>query len=145
MRQGLRHSGDPPDKKIIEVAINEMTAITGQKAVATISRKDIANFKLRKKMPIGVMVTLRRASDGIAFTFYLIYKVCHFFCFFRVRTTYTVGFYQVEIIVRVSTLQFDRTYLRGIGSDVDSQLAECQLSQCAGYHARNRFALSSAA
>ena len=37
-----------------------MTAITGQKAVATISRKDIANFKLRKKMPIGVMVTLRR-------------------------------------------------------------------------------------
>ena len=39
------------DKKIIEVAINEMTAITGQKAVATISRKDIANFKLRKKMP----------------------------------------------------------------------------------------------
>ena len=49
------------DKKIIEVAINEMTAITGQKAVATVSRKDIANFKLRKKMPIGVMVTLRRA------------------------------------------------------------------------------------
>lgn len=48
------------DKKIIEVAINELTAITGQKAVATISRKDIANFKLRKKMPIGVMVTLRR-------------------------------------------------------------------------------------
>ena len=47
------------DKKIIEVAINELTAITGQKAVATISRKDIANFKLRKKMPIGVMVTLR--------------------------------------------------------------------------------------
>ena len=48
------------DKKIIDVAINEMTAITGQKAVATVSRKDIANFKLRKKMPIGVMVTLRR-------------------------------------------------------------------------------------
>ena len=48
------------DKKIIDVAINEMTAITGQKAVATVSRKDIANFKLRKKMPVGVMVTLRR-------------------------------------------------------------------------------------
>lgn len=48
------------DKKIIEVAINELTAITGQKAVATLSRKDISNFKLRKKMPIGVMVTLRR-------------------------------------------------------------------------------------
>ncbi|MDE5981782.1 MAG: 50S ribosomal protein L5, partial [Duncaniella sp.] len=48
------------DKKIIETAINELTAITGQKAVATLSRKDISNFKLRKKMPIGAMVTLRR-------------------------------------------------------------------------------------
>ncbi|MDD5780489.1 MAG: 50S ribosomal protein L5 [Bacteroidales bacterium] len=48
------------DKKIIEVAINELTAITGQKAVATVSKKDVSNFKLRKKMPIGVMVTLRR-------------------------------------------------------------------------------------
>ena len=48
------------DKKIIDVAINELTAITGQKAVATVSKKDVANFKLRKKMPIGVMVTLRR-------------------------------------------------------------------------------------
>ena len=48
------------DKKIIDVALNEITAITGQKAVATVSRKDISNFKLRKKMPIGVMVTLRR-------------------------------------------------------------------------------------
>lgn len=48
------------DKKIIDVAIEELTAITGQKAVATVSRKDISNFKLRKKMPIGVMVTLRR-------------------------------------------------------------------------------------
>ena len=47
------------DKKIIEVAINEMTTITGQKAVQTISKKDISNFKLRKKMPIGVRVTLR--------------------------------------------------------------------------------------
>ena len=48
------------DKKIIETAINELTAITGQKAVQTVSRKDIASFKLRKKMPIGAMVTLRR-------------------------------------------------------------------------------------
>ena len=48
------------DKKIIDVAIEELTTITGQKAVATFSKKDIANFKLRKKMPIGVMVTLRR-------------------------------------------------------------------------------------
>lgn len=58
INQGL---GDATqDKKIIDVAINELTAITGQKAVATFSKKDIANFKLRKKMPIGVMVTLRR-------------------------------------------------------------------------------------
>ena len=48
------------DKKIIEIAINEMTAIAGQKAIATYSKKDISNFKLRKKMPIGVRVTLRR-------------------------------------------------------------------------------------
>jgi large subunit ribosomal protein L5 len=47
------------DKKIIDTAINEMTTITGQKAVATFSRKDISNFKLRKQMPIGVRVTLR--------------------------------------------------------------------------------------
>ena len=50
------------DKKIIEVAINEMTTITGQKAVATISKKDISSFKLRKKMQIGVRVTLRGAN-----------------------------------------------------------------------------------
>ena len=48
------------DKKLIETAINELTAISGQKAVQTVSRKDISNFKLRKKMPIGAMVTLRR-------------------------------------------------------------------------------------
>jgi large subunit ribosomal protein L5 len=48
------------DKKIVDVAVQELTAITGQKAVATVSRKDISNFKLRKKMPIGAMVTLRR-------------------------------------------------------------------------------------
>jgi large subunit ribosomal protein L5 len=47
------------DKKLIETAINEMTLIAGQKAVATTSRKDISNFKLRKGMPIGVRVTLR--------------------------------------------------------------------------------------
>ena len=48
------------DKKIIEVATEEMTMIAGQKAVQTRSKKDISNFKLRKKMPIGVRVTLRR-------------------------------------------------------------------------------------
>ncbi|MCH5218312.1 MAG: 50S ribosomal protein L5 [Muribaculaceae bacterium] len=58
INQGL---GDATqDKKLIETAINELTAITGQKAVQTVSRKDISNFKLRKKMPIGAMVTLRR-------------------------------------------------------------------------------------
>lgn len=48
------------DKKIIETAIAELTTITGQKAVQTVSKKDISNFKLRKKMPIGARVTLRR-------------------------------------------------------------------------------------
>ncbi len=48
------------DKKLIETAIKEMTLITGQKAVQTLSKKDISNFKLRRKMPIGVNVTLRR-------------------------------------------------------------------------------------
>ena len=58
INQGL---GDATqDKKMIDVAINEISSIAGQKAVATYSKKDIANFKLRKKMPIGVMVTLRR-------------------------------------------------------------------------------------
>jgi len=47
------------DKKIIDVAVEELSTITGQKAVTTTSKKDIANFKLRKKMPIGVRVTLR--------------------------------------------------------------------------------------
>ena len=48
------------DKKIIETAINELTTITGQKAVQTLSKKDIYNFRVRKKMPIGARVTLRR-------------------------------------------------------------------------------------
>ena len=47
------------DKKVIDTAIEELTAITGQKAVATYSRKDISNFKLRKEMAIGARVTLR--------------------------------------------------------------------------------------
>jgi len=48
------------DKKIVDTAQEELTIITGQKAVQTMSRKDISNFKLRRKMPIGVKVTLRR-------------------------------------------------------------------------------------
>jgi len=47
------------DKKLVDIGVEELTAITGQKAVQTVSSKDIANFKLRKKMPIGVTVTLR--------------------------------------------------------------------------------------
>lgn len=47
------------DKKLIDHAIDELTIITGQKAVATISKKDVAAFKLRKGMPIGARVTLR--------------------------------------------------------------------------------------
>lgn len=47
------------DKKLVDVAQAELTTITGQQAVQTISRKDISNFKLRKGMPIGVKVTLR--------------------------------------------------------------------------------------
>lgn len=48
------------DKKLIDNAVQEITAITGQKAQITYSKKDISNFKLRKDMPIGVRVTLRR-------------------------------------------------------------------------------------
>ncbi|MCX4333792.1 MAG: 50S ribosomal protein L5 [Bacteroidales bacterium] len=47
------------DKKLVDVAQQELSIITGQKAVTTVSRKDISNFKLRKGMPIGVKVTLR--------------------------------------------------------------------------------------
>ena len=57
LNQGL---GDAvTDKKMVEQACDEMTLITGQKAVATKSKKDISNFKLRKGMPIGARVTLR--------------------------------------------------------------------------------------
>lgn len=47
------------DRKLIDIAINELSEVTGQKAVPTVSKRDISNFKLRKKMPIGVTVTLR--------------------------------------------------------------------------------------
>ena len=47
------------DKKLIDYAIEELTIISGQKAIATVSKKDVAAFKLRKGMPIGVKVTLR--------------------------------------------------------------------------------------
>ncbi|HEY0039806.1 MAG TPA: 50S ribosomal protein L5 [Flavisolibacter sp.] len=52
-------NGAVNDKKLIDIAIEEMTTISGQKAVATMSKKDISNFKLRKHMPIGAKVTLR--------------------------------------------------------------------------------------
>ena len=52
-------NGAVSDKKMIDIAIDELTQITGQRAVATMSKKDISNFKLRKNMPIGARVTLR--------------------------------------------------------------------------------------
>jgi len=52
-------NGAVNDKKLIDVAIGELEQITGQKAVPTLSKKDISNFKLRKGMPIGAKVTLR--------------------------------------------------------------------------------------
>jgi large subunit ribosomal protein L5 len=52
-------NGAVSDKKLVDVAVEELTTISGQKAVATMSKKDISNFKLRKNMPIGARVTLR--------------------------------------------------------------------------------------
>jgi len=52
-------NGAVADKKLVDVAVDELTNITGQKAIATYSKKDISNFKLRKGMPIGARVTLR--------------------------------------------------------------------------------------
>jgi len=52
-------NGAVSDKKLVDIAVDELTTITGQKAVATMSKKDISNFKLRKNMPIGARVTLR--------------------------------------------------------------------------------------
>jgi len=52
-------NGAVADKKLIDIAVEELSSITGQKAVATMSKKDISNFKLRKHMPIGARVTLR--------------------------------------------------------------------------------------
>src|SRR6188474_342369 len=52
-------NGAVTDKKLVDIAVDELTNITGQKAVATMSKKDISNFKLRKNMPIGARVTLR--------------------------------------------------------------------------------------
>lgn len=52
-------NGAVTDKKLVDVALDELTMISGQKAVSTVSKKDISNFKLRKNMPIGARVTLR--------------------------------------------------------------------------------------
>ncbi|RYY87660.1 MAG: 50S ribosomal protein L5 [Chitinophagaceae bacterium] len=52
-------NGAVNDKKLVDIAVDELTTIAGQKAVATFSKKDISNFKLRKHMPIGARVTLR--------------------------------------------------------------------------------------
>lgn len=60
LNQGVK--GSVADKKLIDDAIEEMTKVTGQKAVPTLSKKDISNFKLRKHMPIGCRVTLRGSN-----------------------------------------------------------------------------------
>ena len=52
-------NGAVNDKKLVDIALDELTTISGQKAIPTMSKKDISNFKLRKNMPIGVRVTLR--------------------------------------------------------------------------------------
>jgi large subunit ribosomal protein L5 len=52
-------NGAVNDKKLVDIALEELTTISGQKAVPTMSKKDISNFKLRKNMPIGARVTLR--------------------------------------------------------------------------------------
>ncbi|HMK24629.1 MAG TPA: 50S ribosomal protein L5 [Chitinophagaceae bacterium] len=52
-------NGAVTDKKLVDVAVEELTTIAGQKAMPTMSKKDISNFKLRKNMPIGARVTLR--------------------------------------------------------------------------------------
>jgi len=52
-------NGAVSDKKLVDVAVDELSTISGQKAVTTMSKKDISNFKLRKNMPIGAKVTLR--------------------------------------------------------------------------------------
>jgi large subunit ribosomal protein L5 len=60
LNQGVK--GATSDKKMIDDAVTEMTNISGQKAVSTLSKKDISNFKLRKAMPIGCRVTLRSTT-----------------------------------------------------------------------------------
>ncbi len=60
LNQGVK--GSTSDKKLIDEAVKEMTVVTGQKAIATMSKKDISNFKLRKNMPIGCRVTLRNVK-----------------------------------------------------------------------------------
>lgn len=60
LNQGVK--GSTSDKKLIDDAVAEMTNISGQKAVSTLSKKDISNFKLRKAMPIGCRVTLRNVN-----------------------------------------------------------------------------------
>jgi len=60
LNQGVK--GSVSDKKLIDDALKEMTMVTGQKAVPTMSKKDISNFKLRKNMPIGTRVTLRGSN-----------------------------------------------------------------------------------
>jgi large subunit ribosomal protein L5 len=52
-------NGAVSDKKLVDIAVDELSTLSGQKAMSTMSKKDISNFKLRKNMPIGARVTLR--------------------------------------------------------------------------------------
>mgnify|MGYP003560081027 CR=1 FL=1 len=102
------------DKKIIEVAINELTAITGQKAVATVSKKDVASFKLRKKMPIGVMVTLRRErmyeflEKLVRVALPRIRDIKGINFKFDGRSNYTLGIHEQIIFPEINIDQIDR-------------------------------------
>jgi len=60
LNQGV--NGAVGDKKLVDLAVKEMTEISGQKANATIAKKSVSNFKLREGMPIGAKVTLRRVK-----------------------------------------------------------------------------------
>ena len=60
-------NGAVTDKKLIDIALDELTTLSGQKAVATMSKKDISNFKLRKGMPVGIRVTLRDSKIEMSY------------------------------------------------------------------------------
>ncbi len=84
LNQGVK--GSVSDKKLVDDAVKEMTMIAGQKAVPTMSKKDISNFKLRKNMPIGARVTLR-GSNMFEFLDRWYLFLCHVYVTSKVSTT----------------------------------------------------------